>query len=720
MIDSLQQAFIEETNELLSELEVTLLAVEDAPTDQELIAKLFRALHTIKGSSSMFGFDDIALFTHDIETAYDLIRNGELEVTKHIIDLTLLARDEISNMLVKTGVHSQINEENTKKIIESFRAIVSAYSKSDIKQDAKVAETKHEGKQKPIATEQLYYLQFVPGNDLFLSGTNPLLLIDELRELGDLAVAAHLEKIPTFEDFNPEACYCYWDMLIKTSRNVNDLQDVFIFVADNCELTIENLSHEITDISGIDLEKIQNVIALNSTHLPKDLRSIIKEYSAPPLNEKPVGTPINQKQTAQTAAVNTETDSTSSIRVSAEKLDELVNLVGELVTIQATLSQIALSNNNIDMISISEEVERITWSLRDSALNIRMLPIGSTFSKFKRLVRDLSKELGKEVELSTDGADTELDKTVIEKLNDPLIHIIRNSIDHGIELPEVRLKSGKSSTGSVHLSASQSGGNVLVKIKDDGAGLDKEALKAKAIKSGLISESAELSDAEIYSLIFAAGFSTAKKITNVSGRGVGMDVVKRAIESLRGTVQVSSEKGVGTVITLKLPLTLAIIDGLLVKVEDDHYVLPLSSVEECIELTQEDIDKAHGRHIINVRGSIVPYISLRERFGRTTNRPKIEQIVVASINDRSVGFVVDQVFGQHQTVLKSIGKYYKNVEGVSGATILGDGSVALILDINKLVEREESFENTFNHPHSKKTKKFKTEHSNSSEIISPE
>jgi two-component system chemotaxis sensor kinase CheA len=687
MIDSLQQAFIEETRELLGELEITLLAVEDAPTDSELIAKLFRALHTIKGSSAMFGFDDIALFTHDIETAYDLIRNGKLAVTKQIIDLTLLARDEISNMLVKTGNHNQINEENTKKIIESFREIVSGFNKTEKKQTGEVAEQQGSVK-KSSEKFHHFHIRFIPGKDLFLTGTNPLMLIEELREMGNLVLSAHFDKTPDFTSLNPEECYCYWNVFLKTTKSLDDLQDVFIFVADSSELTFENISNEIPKDFEIDFAKLQNLVSQNAQNYTNDFRAVLKQYFSVEKQEKITEVNIASKQT-QTSNVHSEADSVSSIRVSSEKLDELVNLVGELVTIQATLSQVALSNNNNDMISISEEVERITWSLRDSALNIRMLPIGSTFSKFKRLVRDLSNELGKEVELSTDGAATELDKTVIEKLNDPLIHIIRNSIDHGVESPEERIKAGKPSIGKVHLSASQSGGNVLIKIIDDGAGLNKEAIREKAIKSGIIAENAELTDSELYTLIFAPGFSTAKNVTSVSGRGVGMDVVRRAIEGLRGSVQVSSELGKGTVITLKLPLTLAIIDGLLVKIGGDHYVLPLSSIEECIELTQDDVKKAHGRHVVNVRGGIIPYINLRERFRITENRPKIEQIVIAAINNHHVGFVVDQVFGQHQTVLKSLGKYYEKVEGISGATILGDGTVALILDINKLTENEE-------------------------------
>ncbi len=705
MNDSLQNAYIEETTELLSELEITLLAVEDAPTDTELIAKLFRALHTIKGSSAMFGFDDIAMFTHDIETAYDLIRNGKLLVTKQIIDLTLLARDEIANMLAKTGGKSRSNEGNTKKIIESFREIVSGYQTAEKPSDTNVSISKPISEKQPDTAWQLYYIRFVPSKDLFLTGTNPLMLIDELREMGDLAVSAFVDKIPAFENFNPESCYCYWDILIRTQVKIDTIRDVFIFVSDSSELTIENITKEIGNVSEIDFVKLQESISADSNFHTHSLRSLIKTYYSPslagvsePLNDRNLlneRTPLNDrlhtaaKQNQQTAAEHAEADSQASIRVNAGKIDELVNLVGELVTIQAQLSENASRQEDQVMITIAEEVERITWALRDIGLNIRMLPIGTTFSKFKRLVRDLSRELGKEVELTTDGAETELDKTVLEKLSDPLVHIIRNCIDHGIEMPDVREKVGKDRVGKVHLTALQSGGNVLIQISDNGAGIDKQIIKEKAIQNGLVSESAELTDAEIYSLIFMSGFSTAKQVTNVSGRGVGMDVVKRAIEALRGVVEVESTLGKGTTITMKLPLTLAIIDGLLVKIGDDSYVLPLSSVEECIELSRADIQKAHGRHIVNVRGSIVPYISLRERFGITSERPDIEQVVIAAMNERSIGFVVDQVLGQHQTVLKSLGKYYKNVEGVSGATILGDGTVALILDIKKLIEREE-------------------------------
>ena len=339
-------------------------------------------------------------------------------------------------------------------------------------------------------------------------------------------------------------------------------------------------------------------------------------------------------------------------------------------------------------------MERLTNELRDTALNIRMLPIGSTFSKFKRLVRDLSQELGKEIEMETFGADTELDKTVIEKLNDPLVHIIRNSIDHGIETPENRLAKGKPATGTIRLGAEHAGDSVLITIKDDGAGINRDAIHRKAIELGMVSASQDLTDQEIYSCIFAPGFSMAAKVTSVSGRGVGMDVVKRGIEGLRGTIVVDSELGKGTIITLKIPLTLAIIESLLVKIGDSHFVLPLAAIEECVELSREDIRASHGRNMANVRGHLTPYICLRDLFSIGGIRPEIEQIVIVAVHGTRVGFVVDFVVGEHQTVIKPLGVLYQDIRGISGATILGDGSVALILSPGDLTHMAEHIEHT--------------------------
>jgi two-component system chemotaxis sensor kinase CheA len=688
MIDTFRQSFIEEASELLIELENSLLEIEKKPEDEELISKIFRSLHTIKGSAGMFGYDDIAMFIHDIETVYDYIRNGKLSIDKNIIDLTLAARDQIFIMLRNTDGNNIVDESLSKNILSSFHIILQDFNSTGENTSGKNTDKRKNKIIDQIGLMKTYHIFFKPEQDIFLNGTNPVLLISELCGLGDSIVQSNEDEIPPFEELDPEKCYLSWDIVLQTDKGIDALKDEFIFIEDRCELRIEIIDNIFENEE--DFRELERLVKNADQSKKSDLKLLLKEYQSSTTRSNLNKTHINEnKKVRENIAIQQQSETASSLRVSAEKLDELVNLVGELVTVQARLNQISLNSPDQNLLSVAEEVERITWSLRDSALNIRMLPIGTTFSKFNRLVRDLSKELGKEVELTTEGAETELDKTVIEKLNDPLIHIIRNSIDHGIEIPSEREKSGKARIGTIHLSASQSGGSVLINISDDGAGLDKEAIRKKAIMLGIISEGSEITDSEIFSLIFGAGFSTATKVSNVSGRGVGMDVVRKAIEGLRGTVEISSRKNEGTTITLKLPLTLAIIDGLLVKIEDDHYILPLSSVEECIELSAADIEKVHGRHIINVRGGVVPYINLRESFKIGGKKPAIEQIVITAIYGNKIGFVVDKVLGQHQTVLKSLGKFYKNIEGVSGATIMGDGTVALILDIMKLASKEE-------------------------------
>ena len=378
-------------------------------------------------------------------------------------------------------------------------------------------------------------------------------------------------------------------------------------------------------------------------------------------------------------------DASNSLRVAADKLDTLVDLVGELVIVQAQISQIVSDRNDPMLTALAEQLERLSADLRDSTLGIRMLPIGSAFSKFRRLVRDLSSELGKDIELVTRGEETELDKTVLERLGDPLVHLLRNSIDHGIDMPEERKAAGKRPQGLILLEAEHSGSEVLIRITDDGKGMDPAVIRKKAVEKGLITPEAELSDKEALKLIFLPGFSTAAKVTSISGRGVGMDVVHRAIDSLRGAIEISSELGHGTTITIRLPLTLAIIEGLQVQVGDGFYVIPLTLVEECVELHQKDVDPAGRKRMINLRGELVPYISLRSWFDIDGAAPEIEQIVITGVEGRRMGIAVDNVIGEHQTVIKSLGRVYRDVEGISGATIKGDGSLALILDVPRLV-----------------------------------
>ncbi len=368
------------------------------------------------------------------------------------------------------------------------------------------------------------------------------------------------------------------------------------------------------------------------------------------------------------------------------ELDQFVNLVGELVTVQARLSEIAAQRDDVEVAAVSEEIERLTSSLRDNSMSIRMMPIRATFEKFRRLVHDLARDLGKNVELTIEGADTELDKTVIDQLGDPLMHLIRNSMDHGIEPPDVRTASGKRATATIHLSARHSGASVLIEVSDDGRGIDPEAEQQRAVERGLVAAGAQLSESQIFGLLFQPGFSTAKQVTDVSGRGVGMDVVRQRVDNLRGSIDVSSEPGAGTRVTLRLPLTLAIIDGLLVSIADASFVLPLANTLECIELTAADIERANGKHVADVRGELIPYIRLREHFNIRTPRPQIEQIMVVQTEQGRYGFVVDQVLGNCQTVIKNLGRFYRHVQVVSGATILGNGTVALILDPERLAQ----------------------------------
>lgn len=695
-MDSHRKAYKEEAYELLTELESSLLELEETPEDADLIGRVFRAMHTIKGSGAMFGFDDIAGFTHEVETVFDMVRNGRLKVTRDLVNLALNARDLIKGMLdASEGEGDAVERSATEAVIAGLRQLVPGASADGATAEPSAPVTPPESEGEKAVT---YRIRFVPSPDVTVNGTNPLLLLAELRQLGDCRIVAQMARVPRLEQIDAENCYLLWDVILTTKRGIDAIRDVFIFIEDDCDLKIDVIDDGgILDVDA-DYKKLGFILVERGDLAPEDMTAILAKQKrfgellvehGVILPEKVESALVEQQHVKEVRKERQTQESASSIRVPAEKLDILVNLVGELVTVQARLSQTAAGRADALLVTIAEEVERLTNELRDTALNIRMLPIGTTFSKFKRLVRDLSVELGKDIEMTTEGAETELDKTVIEKLNDPLVHLIRNSIDHGIEAPDERVAAGKPRQGTVHLAAVHSGDSVLITITDDGKGLDREAIRAKGIERGIVSATTELSDKEIFSLIFAPGFSTAKTVTSVSGRGVGMDVVKRAIEALRGTIDIQSERGVGTVITIKLPLTLAIIESLLVKIGNDCFVIPLSIVEECVELTREDVRNAHGRNLATVRDQIVPYIPLRERFLVRGEQPEIEQIVITQFGGMRIGFVVDNVIGEHQTVIKSLGKMYRDVHGLSGATILGDGSVALILDIPHLVREVE-------------------------------
>ena len=659
--DQFKQSFREEGREVLVDLESALLELNDNRADRELVGRVFRALHTLKGSGAMFGFEDMATFTHNLETAFDEVRNGRLEISSELIDLTLSALDQIRAML-EEGINgaAEADQEVCAEILAKVRHLTGKPDKSAAQQQSAPAESVSKA-----GAQREWSIHFAPGADFMLNGTNPLLLLHELRGLGGLSARASVATVPPLGELDPERCYISWDLVLATAAECEAIHDVFIFVEDNCDLKIEPIAPaELPTASSEQATTGAAAGAADQTartlDVNRDKQGGRRSYDAP--------------------------DNASSLRVPAAKLDLFVNLVGELVTVQARLSEIALQRDDVEIASVSEEIERLTSSLRENSMNIRMMPIRSTFEKFRRLVHDLARDLGKNVELTIEGADTELDKSVIDQLSDPLMHLIRNSMDHGIESPEARVAEGKSPHATIHLSARHSGASVLIGVSDDGAGINAEAVRSRAIERGLTTAEAQLSESEIFSFIFQPGFSTAKQVTDVSGRGVGMDVVRQRVDSLRGSIDITSKSGQGTGVTLRLPLTLAIIDGLLVSIGEASFVLPLSNILECIELTQADIDRANGKHMANVRGEIVPYIRLREHFNIRSPRPEIEQIMIVQTESGRYGFVVDCVLGNCQTVIKNLGRFYRHVQLVSGATILGNGNVALILDPERLAQ----------------------------------
>ncbi len=715
-MDLYRQTYIEEARENLEELTQALLELETDPCNNEHVDKAFRALHTIKGSGSMFGFDTIAAFTHTIETVYDLVREGRLSVTPELISHTLAASDVIRDLL-QDNAAIPAGKDELELIFRNIAASVQgATTGNDEPPSPQPDDTAPEENDRN--DETTYRIVFKPAHDLLLNGTNPLLLLRELQDMGTCTITTVTDNVPEFENLNPEMCYVHWDIILTTLADRNTILDVFIFVEDGSTITVDIVDTVDHDTGEEKTKKIGEILTERGDVSTDDIQEAIGEQkrigevliAAGKTTEQNVNTALAEQQHLQTVQQQkAQEKSASSIRVASPKIDTLVDLVGELVTFQAGLSQFATVRMNPDtfkdektdrhalmkrcneLMRIAESAERLTAELRDTTMSIRMIPVGTLFNKFRRVVRDLSRSMGKTIDFIIEGGETELDKTVIEKLSDPLMHIIRNCIDHGIELPDVRTAAGKQANGTVKLSARHSGAYVVITVQDDGAGLNRNRIRQKALEKGIIDENVELDEKAVYDLIFAPGFSTAGEVTDVSGRGVGMDVVRRNIvDNLQGAIDIGSESGRGTTLTLKMPLSLAIIDSLLVKVENNPLILPLGVVEECVELTADDRKRQHGKHMAQIRGHLVPYIALREYLYESDGRPGIEQVVVCNINGNKTGVVVDEVLGKHQAVIKPLGKMYKDIQGVSGASILGDGTVALILDTQQLVHAGEA------------------------------
>jgi two-component system chemotaxis sensor kinase CheA len=609
------QVYRQEAEELLQRLEDDLLDLERTPGDPDLVDSIFRALHTLKGSGAMYGFDRVAAFTHHVETAFDAVRNDEASVTPALIAVTLAARDHIRGLIECPDTTDDA----------AGRTILAGLEAPGPPAGA------------PPATTWRIGIRLA--RDVMANGTNPLLLLDELRDLGDCTVVADTSAVPPLEDLQPADCHVGWTVALTTTAPRSTIEQVFLFVIDDMELTIE----------PVDADPGAPAVSVVDALVP------------------------------ERAAVPPPSAASSPARVAGDS-------IGELVIAQSRLRQLAASSSDPQIKAIAEDIERLALALRDTTMGVRMVPIGSLFGRFRRLVRDLSVELGKEIDLTTTGEDTELDKTMIERLNDPLVHLIRNAVDHGLEPPEARVAKGKPPTGRITMAARHAGHEVLISVTDDGRGLDHAAIRARAERNGLIPPGVRPTEAELVHYLFHPGFSTAREITKLSGRGVGLDVVRQTIEGLRGSIDVTAAAP-GTCFAMRLPLTLAIIDGLLVRVGGGRYVIPLSAVEECVELDAAADAKSRGRSFLSIRGRLVPYLRLREMFASTVPPDLHQKAVIVSAADHRVGLVVDQVIGEHQTVIKSLSRLHASAGLFSGATILSDGTVALILEIAHLVER---------------------------------
>ncbi len=671
------EIFRQEAAELLDSLETVLLDLGQTPQDRDLIDAAFRALHTIKGSGAMFGFDKVAAFTHDFETAFDLIRKGKIDANHDIVTVSLSARDYIRTLIEDPDSTDPIIGE---AIVEELQRLIGGGS-APAKGTAPAGEP--DAADAPSAEEPTqagWRIEIAFEPEILRNGTNPLVLLDDLRALGPCTVDADLDKVPELAALDPESCLISWTVTLESACSKDDIEDVFMFVRDEMKLVVTPLATAAEPaFAGLDMSMPGDAPAAETTAAPTP--TPVQPTAKPAAVAAPVAAAAPEKAELNRRAE----DKGTTVRVQAERLDELMDRVGELVIAQARLSQIAHSGTDLAIKAIAEEIERLASGLRDTTMGVRMVPMGSIFGRFRRLVHDLSRDLGKPVDFVTVGEETEMDKTMIERLADPLVHLIRNAIDHGIENADDRARTSKSATGRIELSARYVGAQVLVTVQDDGAGLNTARIRAKAEENGLIAPGANLSEHEIHQFLFHPGFSTAKTISALSGRGVGMDVVKRTIEAMRGTIDLTTIPGHGSSVTLRLPLTLAIIDGLLIRVGEARYIIPLSAVEECIELTAEAEARAKGRSFLNVRGELVPFLRLRDVFDAEGQPDPHQKVIVSSIGDTRVGLVVDQIIGSHQTVIKSLSKLHSDVTMFSGATILGDGSAALIMDVAQLV-----------------------------------
>lgn len=657
-LDEALPGFVAESGDLLREMETGLLQCSGPATDPETINLIFRAAHTIKGSAGLFGLEAVVAFVHVMETALDLVRLGRAQMTDELVSLLLSCKDHVESLLAPVGskgagldpsVDARGNELLTalRKFTDvggmpSGAAAPGAIAGSMVRSVA------------PATADWQVRVRF--GSGVLTSGMDPLGFIRYLQtfcEILDLKVLE--DSLPAPLEMDPEVCYLGFELDLRTASSQANIESAFDFVREDCTLSV-------TPKAPASAAPVAAAVVPPSASLPA-----AREASA---------TEPAKKSGSEASA------GAAYVRVDAAKLDFLITRIGELIIAAAGTNLLARRTGDSELEESTSTLSGLVEQVREGALQLRMVKIGGTFNRFQRTVRDVSRELGKEIDLVVRGEDTELDKTVVERIADPLTHLVRNAIDHGIEPADVRLARGKPAKGTVTLNAYHDSGSIVIEVSDDGGGLKRDRILAKATERGLVEDGRALTDSEVFGFIFEAGFSTAEKVTNLSGRGVGMDVVKRNITALRGTVGIKSEEGLGTTVTVRLPLTLAIINGFQVTVGTSSFVLPLESIEECVEYSAED-----GHDFANLRGAVLPFVRLRDLFGTREPPSRRQSIVVVKYAGERAGLVVDALVGEFQTVIKPLGKLFRNVKCVSGSSILGNGEVALILDVPLLIDQ---------------------------------
>lgn len=707
-LDEAKQIFIIESKELLEAMEHALLGVEGEVDPSESINAIFRAVHTIKGSAGLFALNDIVRFTHTMESVLDLIRSRQLTLSPFLISAFLECHDYLDGLILATQDGAEESPESRKICQRLVATLVPYLEKKDAALPVGGMEAvKCRGVGREISSRDCWHLSLRFARDVLKSGMDPLSFIRYLGRLGRiLHLTPQLEFIPKDESFDPELCYLGLELDLDSEADRQTILDVFEFVREGSMIRLlpphSKIEEYIAFIQSMpqEVKFLGEMLVAGGTLTAQELEESLhtqKEESSEggTLEGRRIGAIFIEDQAVPrpvvAAALEKQKKSRDQqaqelriVKVQADKLDRLVDLVGELVIAGATAKTIAAHTLNNRLMEVTTTIGKLVEEIRDSALSLRMVQLIDTFNRFPRIVRDMSKELGKVIELEIHGGETELDKTIVEKLGDPLMHIVRNAIDHGIEPVAVRRALGKPDNGLLILNAYHESGTIVIEVSDDGGGLSREKILAKAIQRGLVSPVASLTDAEIYSLIFEPGFSTAESVTQLSGRGVGMDVVRRNIDEMRGSIEIDTEEGLGTTLRIRLPLTLAIIDGFMVGVEDATYVIPLNLVIECLDL--ETFLESEENHLINLRGEVLPFLRIREVFRMVLKRSQRERVVVVQYGETRAGIVVDRLMGELQTVIKPLSRIFAQVRGIGGSTILGSGDVALVLDVPQLIQ----------------------------------